>query len=367
MSRQPTVDIIISNWNSGPLLRECLESIVTADKTGIQLLRVVVLDNASNDGSCHGLESLALPLTLTRNRENRGYGANINRGAAGSSADYLLFLNADTRLFNDSLPAPVRFMEQPDNARVGFCGIQLVDESGRVSRSSTRFPTPRHFLTKTLGLDLIFPTIFPSHFMTEWDHQETRDLDHVMGAFVVVRRRCFEELGGFDERFFVYLEDVDLSLRARQQGWRTVYLAEARAYHKGGGSLRRVPATSLFYALRSRIQYSYKHFGWSAATAVLLATVLIEPFTRLVWAARRRSLSDATGTVFAMARLGASLPRILSPHRRAPRFPRSGQPRQGIAQFGADQVMRPEGKRRGSQGVTRDEGAHAVASHPYDE
>src|SRR5207245_5442374 len=136
-------------------------------------------------------------------------------------------------------------------------------------RTCARFPTPRRFLSSILGLDRALPAMFPPHFMVEWNHEESQEVDQVMGAFFLVRRSVFEALGGFDERFFVYFEEVDFSLRARKLGWRTFYLSVAQAYHLGSGLVTKpAQAARLFYSLRSRILYAYKHFNGLAATFV---------------------------------------------------------------------------------------------------
>ena len=305
------IDIIIVNWNAGRQLYDCLESIVTAGRDGFELSQVVVVDNASSDGSVDGLDGLPLPLTIIRNDTNRGFAAACNQGAKGSSADYLLFLNPDTRLFKDSLVTPLAFMEKQNNQQVGIVGIQLVDENDQVSRTCARFPTPGRFFAKMMGLDRLFPRFFPSHFMSEWDHRQTREVDQVIGAFFLTRRRVFKFLGGLDERFFVYLEDIDFSLRAYKRGWKTVYLADARAYHKGGGVSEQIKATRLFYSLRSRIQYGYKHFGWFPATFLLIGTLLLEPWARLALAVGRRSGRDAVETLAGFSQLWLSLPTLI--------------------------------------------------------
>ena len=305
------LDIIIVNWNTGNQLRECLESIATANQAGFSLNRVVVVDNMSADDSLEGLDDLDLPLILIKNKENVGFAAACNQGAKGSRSDYLLFLNPDTRLFEDSLRLIVSFMQRPENEKIGICGIQLVDERGSVSRTCSRFPTPLMFFSKMLGLDRLFPRYFPSHFMSEWDHGETRELDHVIGAFFFVRRSLFKRLGGFDQRFFVYLEDLDFSLRARLSGWRSFYLANAQAYHKGGGSSELVKATRLFYSLRSRILYGYKHFGWFSATFLMAGTLFLEPLCRLALAIiGRRSVMEAKETIKGYAMLWCAIPEL---------------------------------------------------------
>ena len=300
----PSLDIIVVNWNAGDQLRRCLGT-VNERGGGFRLRRVVVVDNASTDGSADGLDLLS---TVITNAENRGFGAACNQGADGSDADYLLFLNPDTILEADSLSRPIEWMERAANADVGVCGIRLVDDDGVTCRNCTRLPTPAHFASQMLGLSRLFPRRFPTHFMEEWDHAESRDVDHVMGAFYLIRGNLFRRLGGFDERFFVYLEDLDLSLRVRRSGSRIHYLADARAYHRGGGTSEQVKAKRLFYSLRSRILYGFKHFRWTAAVALMAGTLLLEPWPRLVLAAFRRSPSAAKETIGGFAALWREWP-----------------------------------------------------------
>jgi len=306
----PTVDIAIVNWNAGTQLHDCLASIVKADTTGINLNSVIVIDNASSDDSLRGIEELHLSLKLVRNSANRGFAAACNQGAREGTADYILFLNPDTVLYPDSLTTPLQFMELPVNAQIGIVGIQLIDDAGNVSRSCARFPTVGMFTAKVFGLDRLAPSLFPSHAMMEWAHDDSRDVDQIMGAFYLVRRSLFERLGGLDERFFVYFEEVDFSLRARMAGWRSFYLADARAYHKGCGTSDQIKATRLFYSLRSRILYGFKHFNRISAIALLLTTLFLEPLSRMCLGLARCSLSDLNETRKGFAMLWGALPRL---------------------------------------------------------
>ena len=311
----PSLDIIVVNWNAGLQLRDCLQSIVSADRSGFTIGRVVIVDNASTDESLDGLESMRLPLAVIRNPDNRGFGAAFNQGLIGSQADYVLNLSPDARLFSDSLARTIEFMEAPENKRVGICGVQLLDSTGNPAKHCARFPKPSHFLSKTLGLEKIMPGLFESYFMSEWDHRDSRIVDHVMGAVIVVRRSLFETLGGFDEHFFLYLEDLDFSLRARQAGWLSYFLTGTQAYHKGGGTTEQVKVKRLFYSLRSRILYSYKHFSWFGTTAVTLATLFVEPVSRTLLALSRGSLAQARDTLMAYAMLWRSLAQDLANRR----------------------------------------------------
>ena len=131
--------------------------------------------------------------------------------------------------------------------------------------SETWLVSPRQDLLfhQMLGLDRLWPHRFPSHFMTDWDYRENREVDQVSGAFFLVRRKVFEELNGFDERFFMYFEDLDFAYRAKQAGWRSFYLADAQAVHFGGGASYQVKGKRLYYVLNSRALYVAKHFGCS--------------------------------------------------------------------------------------------------------
>jgi len=272
----------------------------------------VVVDNASIDCSLEDIGHSELNLVVMRNSTNRGFAAACNQGAQDSRADYLLFLNPDTRVETNALADPISFMEKEGNERIGILGIQLVDAHGRVTPTCARFPTPGRFVAKMFGLDKAMPRTFPPHFMTEWDHADTRLVDQVMGAFFLIRRSLFTALGGFDERFFVYFEEVDLSLRARYNGWSTIYLSNVRSYHGGGGVTEQVKATRLFYSLRSRILYGFKHFGRWKGTLLLFASLFIEPWSRFVIAVARRSLTEIRETAQAYIRLFTTLPRDLT-------------------------------------------------------
>lgn len=300
------VHVVIVNWNSGAQLRECLRSFAAIAADAVTA-RATVVDNASQDGSCEGLEA-PVPLAIVRNADNRGFGAACNQGAAGSDAEFLLFLNPDTRLLPGSFAEPVRYLRGRENEKVGIVGIQLADPDGHVARNTARAPTAWSMVGNSVGLDRLVPRLLPPHFVTDWAHDDTRVVDQVMGAFFLVRRSLFEALGGFDERFFVYYEDLDFSVRARAQGWRSVYLATAQAFHRGQGTTEGATARRTFYFCRSRILYARKHLGALGAFAVTCTTLMLEPLARLAAAPR-----SAGNTLCAFAMLWRDLPNLFGP------------------------------------------------------
>ncbi|MDR6534871.1 glycosyltransferase family 2 protein [Variovorax soli] len=312
------LDIVLVNWNSG---RQLLDAVVSVVNHHAGLVgKVVVVDNNSTDGSL-GILKAQLPsptpfrMQFVENSSNRGFGAACNQGARLCNSEYLLFLNPDAKLFADSLTAPLAFIQQPQNRDVGICGVQLVDEHRKVARSCARFPSAAAFAAEAVGLSKFRWLRSLGHHMSEWRHTTTRRVDHVIGAFYLMWRPLFELLNGFDERFFVYLEDLDLSLRANRAGWRCVYYAGAQAFHAGGGTSRQVKATRLFYALRSRLLYGFKHFSAPQAWTVVGVTLLLEPVSRCMWSVLRGSLGEARDTLRGYVLLWRALPGILGSER----------------------------------------------------
>jgi N-acetylglucosaminyl-diphospho-decaprenol L-rhamnosyltransferase len=313
-----SIDVVIVNWNSGYHLRRCLESLAAIGAERELLQTVTVIDNASSDESLD-LPSLlreVLPLTVIRNKANLGFAAACNQGAAGTAAEFLLFLNPDVVLQSGCLSAPSRHLTQPEHSRVGMVGIQLLEMNGTIARSCARFPRPGTLLGNILGFDRIAPSLFPRHFLTEWPHDESRKVDQVIGAFLFIRRSVFEQIERFDERFFMYYEDLDLALRAKLQGWSSEYLIEARAVHFGGGTTSGIKGRRMFYACRSRILYCLKHFSLPSAMCVMGATLLLEPAIRIVAAIAKLKPLEAKETLKAFGLLWVDLGEIWSTHYR---------------------------------------------------
>lgn len=301
----PTLDIIIVNYNAGDALYACAASIAQARDDSFDLLSVIVVDNASTDGSLEKLGILDLPVTIVRNEKNTGFGAACNQGVFHGKADYILFLNPDTRLYPDSLRAPMDAIINTSGDNTGMCSVRLVDANGKTERSCARFPTPLHFILRAFYIGRLFPGPRTTHFMLDWDHDKDRFVDHLMGAFLLMPRSVFDELHGFDTRFFVYLEDMDLSLRAHRLGYKSLYLAGPKVFHKGGGTSEKVKDLRLFYSLQSRMRYSFKHFSKPAACTVSFFALVIEPVTRLLFSVLRLRFVEAAQTLKGYAKLYA--------------------------------------------------------------
>jgi N-acetylglucosaminyl-diphospho-decaprenol L-rhamnosyltransferase len=283
-----SLDVVIVNWNSGADLSRCLDSLA-APAAARYIRQVVIVDNGSNDDSLDPPPP-ALPISIDRAGRNLGFGRACNRGSVIGTAPFLLFLNPDTEIRSDALGAALTAFEQETSeGPIGIVGVRLVDVDGRTVRSCSRFPTPMAFLARAGAIDRLPQGRWLGAFMTDWPHDQSRVVDQVMGAFLMIRRSLFERLGGFDERFPLYFEDLDLALRARRAGFASWFEASANVMHRGGASSRRDPGRRLGMSLVSRWRYSQAHFSRIGQTIVLFAMLGIEPWTRLAQAGLARS------------------------------------------------------------------------------
>lgn len=297
-------DIVIVNWNSGPMLRECIESIIN-HRDGVG--RIVVVDNGSSDSSANLPSRLASACDIVFANRNLGFAKACNLGASRCASPFVLFLNPDARLTEPSVARVIAFMEAPEGARYGICGIKLLGRHGDVERHCANFTDTSTYLGHVLGVSGRFPRLFTPHFMRDFDHLHSRPVDQVIGAFFFVRRSLFDALRGFDERYFVYFEEVDFALRARKAGWDTYYLADATAYHYGGGTSEKVKAKRLFYSLRSRLQYAHQHFSTMGFVTTVIVTLVLEPISRLAQAGGRGSMDDVSNVLRAYLLLARNL------------------------------------------------------------
>jgi N-acetylglucosaminyl-diphospho-decaprenol L-rhamnosyltransferase len=273
------IDIVIVNWNSGELTNRCLASIETSRLSEFRLGVVTVVDNGSDADKLPATDGWGFEIVLVRNNSNMGFGAACNQGARAGSAEFLLFLNPDTELEPDTLEIAAAAMRgSPD---IGVCGVKTIGSDGAVLRSCTRIPKPRHVWISMLGLDQLSPKLVPGNILRDWDHNDSRDVEHVVGAFYLVRRQLFTRLGGFDERYFVYWEDVDLSARVWDSGARVRFLSNCSIRHIGGGASGRDKGARLCYSLRSRIIYTHKHYGLFHGILVMIGAMAIELPMRL--------------------------------------------------------------------------------------
>ena len=231
----PELTIIIVNWNGGDFLRRSLQSI--ANFPPQVSFEVVVVDNASTDGSRDWLKSLGDRIRLIANPENVGFGRANNQAFASSDAPLLFLLNSDAEVHPgaiDKLIATIREDEQ-----IGAVGPRLINPDGSLQPSVWRNPlTPLEMIVTALHLHILLPKHLRANLLLgfHWDHSHRRSVRMLSGAALMVRRRMIDDVGGFDERFHMYGEDSEWALRMVRSGWLMLFEPEATVTHHVGKS-----------------------------------------------------------------------------------------------------------------------------------
>jgi GT2 family glycosyltransferase len=267
------VDVVIINWNSGTLLHQCVDSVLASAAVD-KISSIIIVDNHSTDDSISILPQHH-SIRIIYNNSNVGFSKACNQGFKAVQSDYVLLLNPDTMMYSETIENSILYMDA--HPETGIMGCQLLDEAGRITPSCARFPRAVDFVIHGTGLSRLFPKVFrPATLMTDWKHDESREVDQVMGAFMFMRKSIFEHIGFFDERFFVYFEELDFSLRYHQAGGKIFFNAGIKAIHSGMGTTDKVKAFRLFLNLRSRLQYARKHFSTFGFVAVYLSTFSVE-------------------------------------------------------------------------------------------
>lgn len=253
------LSIIIVNWNVRDDLHKCLRSI--EENKPSYTYEVIVIDNASTDGTVDMITEHFSEITLICNHDNRGFAAANNQGINISQGEYILLLNPDTILHPKSLDILIKFMDS--NEDVGACGPQLLNADETNQDSVRRFPSfrgalHRHTALKFLG---IFKGQYKKWMMYDFKNDKQIDVDQVMGAALMARKSTIEQAGVMDERFFMYYEEVDLCYRIKKADWRIVYIPEATITHIGGGSSGQILVSKRIMAMTSLLKFFRKHRG----------------------------------------------------------------------------------------------------------
>lgn len=287
------IDIVVVNWNAGRQVLDCVNSIFSSEDAVVK--KIVIVDNLSTDGSLEPILELDnSKLKVIKNNENFGFAKGCNIGAGECTSDFILFLNPDTLINETTFSDLNNFLKNYyDIAKLGVLGAQLVNEFNEVSTTCSRFPKVIHFLSKTLGLNKLFKSIYSlNHHMNEFDHLTYREVDQVMGAFFLVPRTLFVQLNGFDDRFFVYFEEVDFCFRAKKLGCKVIFNPEIKAKHIGCGTTESVKGFRLYLSVKSRLKYFKKNSSYLSYFFILIISFGIEPFARMFKALISRNKKD---------------------------------------------------------------------------
>ncbi len=235
------LSVIIVSYNVRFFLEQCLASVREAIRGPLRgEVEVIVADNASKDGSLYFLRPLFPGFIFIDNRENIGFARANNLALARALGDYVLFLNPDTLIPEDALQKALAFMDEHPSA--GASGVHMIDGHGRFLPESKRgFPGPAASFFKMTGLASVFPRsrVFAAYYAGHAAVDKVQEVAILSGACMLIRKTVLDRTGGFDERFFMYAEDIDLSWRIRQAGFKNYYLADITIIHFKGESTRR--------------------------------------------------------------------------------------------------------------------------------
>jgi GT2 family glycosyltransferase len=265
------LSIIIVSWNVKDIVCGCLDSIIS--HPAVFPYEIIVVDNASQDGTPECIRKKYPQIRRIENTENYGFARANNQGADMADGQYLFFLNPDTILFQDTLNKLIDFMD--NNPDIAMSGPRILNDDNTLQESVRNFPSwrgafYRFTILKYLGL-------FKSHF-EKWhsrgfDYDKQAGIEQLIGAAMIIRKETFEQVGRFDERYFMYYEEVDLCKRLKDSGLRVIYYPGSQLIHLGGKSAKQIPAKTRFMMLRSLLLYFHKN---SSTFSYMLLSILFK-------------------------------------------------------------------------------------------
>lgn len=268
------LSVVIVNYNVQYFLDQCLKSVLRSGKD-LQM-EVFVVDNNSVDGSQEMIREKYPQVHLTANQENAGFSKANNQAIRLAKGRYVLLLNPDTVVEDDTLSKVVRFMDEHPDA--GGLGVKMLDGQGRFLPESKRgLPTPEVAFYKIFGLAKLFPKskTFGRYHLGYLDHDETHVVDVLSGAFMMLRKEALEKTGSLDEDFFMYGEDIDLSYRITQAGYKNYYFPGTRIIHYKGESTKKSSVNYVLVFYNAMVIFARKHFSrqnaWLFSTLINLA------------------------------------------------------------------------------------------------
>lgn len=286
------LSVVIVSWNTKHMLYQCLRSIQDALPQDLaRSIEVVVVDNASSDGSGEMVQQHYPWVQLLQNSENVGFARGNNLGIQRCTGRYVLLLNPDTEVKTGAFEALLEFMDT--HPQVGAAGSRLLNANGTLQRSCYPEPTLAREFWRLFHLDLFYP--YGSYWVQKWSADVAREVDSVQGACLMVREAALQQVGLLDESYFIYTEEIDLCYRIRQAGWHIYWVPRAQVIHYGGQSTRQVAPEMFLQLYRSKLLYFRKHRGPVAAAIYKLILfgagmirLVLYPLARLQAPAIRR-------------------------------------------------------------------------------
>jgi GT2 family glycosyltransferase len=265
----PKVSISLVHHHGLETLRDCLISLY-ANPPGVPF-EIVMVDNMSTDGAVDMLRAEFPDVRLFVNTARCGFGVNQNTGIGHARGEYLFLLNDDTIVHPGAIDTLIAFLDS--HPQTAVVGPRLLNPDGSLQRSCYRFPTPFRCVCENLLLTAALPNHPVIGDYRAWPHDTVRDVDFVIGAAMLVRRKAIEEVGLFDPSFFMYVEETDWERRMRQKGWSISFSPDSEITHLGGQSSEGMRDHQFCENNRSNLIYFRKHFGVTGVVVQYLATL----------------------------------------------------------------------------------------------
>lgn len=268
------LSVVVVNWNTRAMLRDCLASLQADLATAPLSAEVIVVDNASADGSADMVAREFPEYTLLANSENRNYAGGNNQGLALARGEFVLLLNPDTVIPPGSLEKLIQVLR--DDPRAGAVSPALVYPDGRLQTSVRGFPTPAALVGDMTGLARLFPrSRWASYRCRDLPHDRLSSVDQPMASAFLVRNSVLRQVGPFDEQFPLFFNDVDLCYRIVQAGWKILYEPRIRIVHVGGASTRQIRPQAILASHEGLRRYYAKHYRgrifWPAYAAIVIS------------------------------------------------------------------------------------------------
>jgi len=267
------LSVIIVSYNVRYFLEQCLISVLKASE-GISC-EIFVVDNNSEDDSCTMVAERFPGVKLIKNSYNAGYAKACNQALRLSKGEFVLLLNPDTIVGENTFRRCIDFMRAHEDA--GAMGVKMINGKGKFLKESKRsLPVPLTAFFKMTGLSRLFPSspLFSRYYMANTGENETAEIEILTGAFMLIRRKVLDKAGLFDENFFMYGEDIDLSYRILKAGYKIYYYPEEKIIHFKGESSKKFPVNATIYFYKAMLVFAEKHFG---KKDIILFHLLIKP------------------------------------------------------------------------------------------
>ncbi|MEO0977099.1 MAG: glycosyltransferase family 2 protein [Pseudomonadota bacterium] len=277
------ISIIIVNWNTIDLLKDCLSSVV--QNLGDLEAEIIVIDNASSDGSQEMVERDFPSAVLIRNEKNVGFAAANNQGFLIAKSENILLLNSDTVVHGDVLQKSVSYLDE--HPSVGAMGCRVLNTDGTVQLTCSEFPTLINLFVMSSGLwKLKTPRWFGKYLMTDWQRDSERSVEVISGCYLLVRNKVIREVGALDEHFFFFGEETDWCYRMRKAGWQLMFAPVGEITHHGGGSVKKLNHKRDILLTNSKVKLHRKHGGVVAAAVCWLILAFFNATRAVFWTLR---------------------------------------------------------------------------------